>query len=359
MNRPILSSILSFNSYSLNDDEKRLFKKFNPIGFNLFSRNIQNKLQLKKLINELKELLERDDIIFAIDQEGGRVRRLAEPEFRSYIPQYAFGNEYIRSSKNEAIEMAKNHAYLISSDLKDLGFNMNYAPVLDIAQKDTSAALKSRCFSNDKNITAELGKSMIEEYIARGIVPCMKHMPGHGRAIVDPHLNLPIIKNSIKELEKDFYPFLSNNNCPSGMTAHIIMSAVDYELPITQSKKAIDYIIRGLIGFDGLLISDAIDMKALKGTVGEKTKTSLNAGCDVICYALGNFQELVDICSSCSIMSDKSLERFENIKNIIKQKENFYDIDKISQIYKSKAGSIELYNDNYDATEVLNKMAKK
>ncbi|MDR1694450.1 MAG: hypothetical protein LBR70_04585 [Lactobacillaceae bacterium] len=355
MTKPMIPAMLSFQGHSLSDDEKRLFRRYNPVGFNLFGRNIKNKSQLKKLINEIKELLERDDILFAIDQEGGRVRRLAEPEFRPYLPQYAFGDLYLKNKK-EALDMAKKHACLISGDLREIGFNMNYAPVLDLAQEYTSPALKSRCFGSDEKIVSILGKTMINEYIKRCISPCIKHLPGHGRASVDPHLRLPIINTPLKELEKDFYPFIKNNNSPSGMTAHIVIPEIDDKLPITQSRKDIDYIIRGIIGFDGFLISDAIDMKALKGTIGEKTKASLQAGCDAVCYALGKFEELIEICDNCSIINDKSQSRFEKIKSIVGKVPNFKNIKDISQKYEEKAGGIELYNDSYDATEVLNKL---
>lgn len=359
MNKPMLSAMLSFESHYLNDDEKCLFKKYNPIGFNLFSRNIESKEQLKKTIKEIKEVLERDDVLFAIDQEGGRVRRLREPEFRTYLSQNAFGDIYKEAGKETAKEMSNYHAYLISSDLKEIGFNMNYAPVLDIAQEYTSPVLKSRCISNDKEIVAELGKIMLQTYIKNAVCPCIKHVPGHGRARVDPHLNLPIIKDSLKELEQDFYPFIKNNNSPAAMTAHIVIPEIDDKLPITQSKKAIDSLIRGKLGIKGLLISDAIDMKALKGNIGEKAEASLKAGCDIICYALGNYKELVEICEHCSIMNEDSILRFGKIKDIISKNPSFDEVDIISNRYLKKAGGIELYSDEYDATEVLNKMARR
>lgn len=359
MKKPVLPAILSLSGQSLTDEEKFLFQKYNPVGFNLFARNIENKQQVKKLIKDIKETLERDDIIFAVDQEGGRVRRLREPEFRSYLPQHAFGDLFIKEAEQAAQSMVRNHSYLISSDLKNLGFNMNYAPVLDVAQDNTSPVLKSRCFGNDEKIVAKLGKTMIDEYINQGISPCIKHMPGHGRAVVDPHLNLPIITCGLKELEKDFYPFIYNQNSPTAMTAHIIIPEIDDKLPITQSKKAIDFLIRSHLGFSGLLVSDAIDMKALKGSIEEKAQTSLAAGCDIICYALGKMEELVAICNNCCKMNDKSLERLEVVKNVIKKRHDFSDIEEIAKKYTQKAGRIELYDENYDATEVLNKMAKK
>lgn len=349
MEKPILAAMLSCSSQSLSDDEKRLFEKFNPLGISLFGRNIKDKNQIKALIKEVKEVIGRDDVLIAIDQEGGRVRRLAEPEFRPYVSQRQLAS--IGSD-----EVVKLHAQLISNDLNDLGINWNYAPVLDVTFPQTTDSLGNRCFSDDEKTVAKLGKIMVDEYVSQGICPCIKHMPGHGRASVDPHLNLPILDYSLKELEKDFYPFKALNKAPAGMTAHMVIKEIDDKLPVTQSKKAIDTLIRGIIGFDGFLISDAIDMKALSGSIGEKAKTSLEAGCDSVCYCFGNYDELVDVCNNCTYLADKSMIRFAKIKNIFNNRAKVSNIDAVEAKYNQLIGDIEKYNDNYDATEVLHKM---
>ncbi|MFV0627446.1 MAG: glycoside hydrolase family 3 N-terminal domain-containing protein [Alphaproteobacteria bacterium] len=348
--KPILSAILSVQGFSLSDAEKKLFSKHNPYGINLFSRNIENKEQIKNLIQEIKETVERNDIIIALDQEGGRVRRLAEPEFRSYVPQHILGVEDEKYSKL--------HAHLISADFKELGINMNYAPVLDLSYPETTLAIKSRCLSSDEKKVAKYGQVMVEEYISCGICPCLKHIPGHGQVKSDPHLGLPIIKASRKEMQKDFFPFKSLNGAPAAMTAHILLEEIDSKHPITQSKKAIDEIIRGEIGFDGLLISDAIDMKALAGGVAEKFQTSIQAGCDVVCYAMGKEKELFDICEQTLYLNDKSLERAEKISHIISKKMDFSKLHAYEKEYQKISLNTEIYHDNYDATEVLNLLAK-
>ena len=196
---------------------------------------------------------------------------------------------------------------------------------------------------------------MVEEYIINGICPCIKHLPGHGRAKADPHLELPVIDCSLKELEKDFYPFQRLNHAPAGMTAHLLLTAVDDKTPLTQSKKGIETVIRGIIGFDGLLLSDAIDMHALKGSVAERAALSLAAGCDAVCYCLGNYQELLQVTQNCGFMTDKALERFQAVKEIIGSSA----LEKAAAEYQKLIGDIDGYDDNYDATETLNKMKHK
>ena len=355
MNKPIMAAILSCQGTSLNDEEKKFFAQNNPLGINIFSRNIANKQQLKELIKEIKEIIGRDDVLIAIDQEGGRVRRLTEPEFRPYAAAISLGSLPIKDAK-EAVSL---HTDLICSDLQEMGINVNYAPVLDICYSNTSPALKSRCLSNDAKTVATLGKIMVDCYIKNGISPCIKHMPGHGRASVDPHLHLPVINNSLNELEQDFTPFKQANYSPMGMTAHIVIPAVDEKFPITQSKKGIQTIIRDIIGFNGLLISDSIDMKALKGSIGEKAKASINAGCDCICYALGDINEMEDIANNCPPLDDKALERFYALKKILQPNKKISNIQKMEQKYQNIIGKIPPYKEEYDSTEVLNKLSRR
>lgn len=355
MSQAIMPTILSCSGYELTDDEKYFFAQNNPLGLNIFGRNIKNKEQLKKLIKEIKEVIGREDILIAIDQEGGRVRRLREPEFESYAAAIDLG----KLPLPEAKEAAKLHAKLIAGDLRELGINVDYAPVLDLIYEGTTSALKSRCFSSNEKIVSELGKEEVDAFIGCGILPCIKHMPGHGRAQTDPHLSLPVLDQNLEELQKDFYPFKQLKDCPLGMTAHIVLSTVDDKLPITQSKKGIEEIIRKEIGFDGFLISDAIDMKALKGSAGEKAAKALSAGCDGICYALGDMAEMEEIAASVPPMSDKSLERFAKA---VKKIHNGYYEDKRSEDisrYKKLIGNILPYQENYDATEVLNRLQQK
>lgn len=346
----MLAAMASISGEKLTDEEKSWLERNNPLGVTLFSRNLQNLSQIKKLTTEIREVIGRENVLIAVDQEGGRVRRLNGSDFYNTASQYVIGQ------LNE--DLATLHAQIISSDLYKAGINLNYAPVLDMSYPETHPVLKSRCLGTNEQKTALLGKNMIETYIKNGIVPCVKHMPGHGRATVDPHLGLPVIINTLSELSKDFYPFIENNNCPFGMTAHIVVKEVDDKLPITLSPKGIDYLIRGVIGFDGLLISDSIDMKALSGTIGDKAQAVMAAGCDVVCYCGGKIEELYELEQKCPQMSERSLHRLEDISKILKHPFQGLTQEQLKR-YNQAVGLVEEYDERYDATEVLNRMTQK
>lgn len=356
MNKPISAALISVAGTMLSDGERRLIEQYRPLGVSLFARNIESRSQLAELTRQIREAAEDENIIIAVDQEGGRVRRLAEPEFRPYASQYVLGKIGETYGQEEAEKAVYEHVLLISKDLKDCGINMNFAPVLDLAFEETAAVLKSRCFGNDEKKTAAYGKIMVEGYIRNGICPCIKHMPGHGRVTTDPHLGLPILNQPLKELEKDFFPFGKLNHAPAGMTAHVVIPETDAVNPVTQSAKGIREIIRGRIGFDGLLISDAIDMNALSGKIGEKAQTCIAAGCDAVCYCGGDSEDAAEVCKRAGFMSDKSMIRFEKIKNIFQNNVYVADYEAVARDYESLTGRIEKYRDNYDATEVLNRM---
>lgn len=355
MEQPILAAMLSISSSHLTDDEKRLLAKYNPLGISLFGRNIENRTQVQNLAKDIKETIGRDDVLIAVDQEGGRVCRLQGETFHPLASMQQLGQIASQQSMEQAVIAAIQHVNLTCCDLKKSDINFNYAPVLDVVYPDTTPALLSRCLGENEKVIATLGKVMLDTYLKNGICPCIKHLPGHGRAVVDPHLHLPVIDVSLKELEKDFYPFQHLNYAPAGMTAHIVIEAADH-LPATQSPKVIKEIIRGIIGFDGLLISDAIDMKALSGNAAEKTAASLAAGCDVICYCSGITEEMESVCKACTNLADKSLFRFAKIKNIIQSGLN---TDALADEYYRMVGAIETYDCQYDATEVLHQMQQK
>ncbi|MBR1648897.1 MAG: glycoside hydrolase family 3 protein [Alphaproteobacteria bacterium] len=339
MKAPVFASI---SSTGLTDEEKRVLKALNPVGITFFKRNIACKTQLKALSNDLKNLL-GEEILLAVDQEGGRVRRLAEPDWQSYASQYVLS----RLPK----DVTKAHCALIAGDLKESGLNFNYAPVLDTLFPDTHPVLKSRCFATN---CAELGKIAVKTYCENGVCPCIKHIPGHGRAKSDPHLGLPVITAPLGKLRKDFAPFKVNNDAPAAMTAHILLQDID-DLPVTMSKKAISELIRGEIGFNGLLISDAVDMKALKGSLEEKTLNSLAAGCDAVCYCSGKIDDLYKLKELHLSLNDSAEQKLDRIYKIVGQ-ESLTKAD--YELYAAKIGSIEAYSENYDATEVLNLMQK-
>lgn len=343
--KAILPAFLSCQGARLSDAEKRLFAKYNPLGVCLFSEfcaNICNAEQVRLLVNDIKEAVGRDDVLIAVDQEGGRVRRLCEPEFTPVAPQQDITTP----------ELARQHAYLISHDLKLCGINVNFAPVLDVATTRTSEVLKSRCF---KNNAAELGKAMCDEYISCGVCPCVKHLPGHGKATVDPHLSLPVINENLADMEADFAPFRALHNAPMGMAAHIVLSAVD-DKAVTISSTAIEQIIRQKINFNGLLVSDAIVMKALKGSIAEKARQSISAGCDVVCLGNTDFAANEELCQSGIIMGEQTEERLQKVRQVIQKKCKFDEYEHIKNKYCTFLKNIITYDCEYDATEVLNRL---
>ena len=355
MTKRPLAAMLSCEGPSLTDKEKKIFSSCNPLGITLFGRNLKDKAQILKLTNEIKETIGRDDVLIAVDQEGGRVRRLKEPEFMSYASQYEIGSLPL----DKAQKAASLHAELISRDLKESGINVNFAPVLDISYPQTTEALKSRCFSSSADTVANLGQTMLNSYIANGIIPCIKHMPGHGQAISDPHLDLPVVDISIKQLEREIYPFQQCAFSPLGMTAHILLPQLDKDNPATQSHKIIKGLIRREIGFEGLLISDSIDMKALKGNTIDKALKSLEAGCDSICYCLGNIDELEALARYCPQLSDEAMERLDKACKILHNNKPKDADDKTASVYTALMRNASYYEEHYDATEVLNNLKQR
>lgn len=352
MERPILPAFLSVQGESLNDDEKRLFEKYNPLGVCLFAykcKNVKSRAQLKSLCRQIKETIGRDDVLIAVDQEGGRVRRLCEPEFTPLSGQ----------SDIKTIEQAKNHAYLAAFDLKDVGINVNFAPVLDVEYPKTSDALRGRCFSSQAKKTARLGKAMVDTYVKHGVCPCIKHLPGHGRGENDPHLELPVVNADLSELQNDFYPFKMLCDAPMGMVAHLVLSAVDNKNPATESKKVINDIIRKEIGFNGLLVSDAIMMNALKGSISERAKRVFDAGCEVICLGNSDLTENTELCLTGLRLSDIASEKLQKIAALCNINPNFKNYATIQKRYCEIQKNIISYNHRYDATEVLNRINKK
>jgi len=353
--KDILACMLSVSGLVLTDEEKFLLSKSNPLGITLFKRNIDTKEQVKNLILSIKEVIGRDDVLIATDQEGGRVCRFTAPEWNSYLSQSQLGF----LSEKYGDEILRLHASLIAYDLKELGVNWNYAPVLDVAYSHTTKALKSRIFSSDEKQVARNGKILLEGYSQNGICSCIKHLPGHGRAVVDPHLRLPVLTQTRQELEKDFFPFKSlSQDAVAGMTAHIVISAID-NVPVTQSKKAIDEIIRKEIGFDGFLISDAIDMHALSGTLTQKVNGCLNAGCDAVCYCFGKINETQEVVNASRPLTDRGYERFFKIKKLIEKQAQPLNVQQLYARYKELSKEANDVENDYDVVETLHLMNKK
>lgn len=349
MTRPILSAILSCESDRLSDDEKYLFSKYNPLGINLFSRNLKSKEQTKELIEDIKNVINREDVLIAIDQEGGRVNRL-----------HAISSQQYASSKQLAkrdIKYTTYHAMLISKELNDLGINLNYSPVVDI--ENSSSVMEGRSFSKDTDIIVSYAQTMADEYIKQGVCPCIKHIPGHFFDKKDPHLQSITIDLSRDEIEKHVEYIKNFAKYPMAMVSHVILNNIDHCNPVTTSSIVMKDIIRGFLGFDSLIISDAIDMHALKGCIAEKTVNVLDAGIDVICYCSGKLEDLQAICNEKRFMTEKSLNRFDKIKKIINNTNKWKGDNLILEQYNDEFQEDFKSQYTYDATETLEKMLKK
>ena len=351
-----LATILSCQGLELTDFEKKIFERSNPLGVALFARNIENKEQVKKLIKQIKETIGRDNVLICLDQEGGRVRRLTGDDFHHTTSLLTLGQIPEIDIARKSLEL---HSNITCFDFQEIGANVNFAPVLDLLFEETTKALGNRCLCSDKSKVMEYGKILRDIHIKNSICPCIKHIPGHGRATVDPHLSLPVLDIPLSELRKnDFVPFKHLFDSPMGMTAHIIIPEIDNKNPITTSKKGVEKIIRGELNFDGLLVSDAINMKALKGSIEERTKAVLNAGCDVVCYCFGDEEELLKVIANAKPLTDDAYRRFQKVENIIKKKYKKINIDNDLKEYNNIIGSVEIYTSDYDATEILNNMKK-
>jgi beta-N-acetylhexosaminidase len=285
--------IFGCSGLRLTPEEKDFFKDVQPIGFILFQRNIEDKEQLKSLIQDLKATSHHPNCQILIDQEGGRVARLKLP---NWTPTPS--SEQLASGSLEvAKEKVKDSYTRIAKDLKEVGITVDCAPVLDIFVQGADQIMGDRTFSADPQVVAVLGQVAIETLLEEGIIPVMKHIPGHGPAKADSHKELPVVNLSYKDLIPHFAPFKANSRCPWAMTAHIVYSTIDPYNPATQSSTLINEIIRGEIGFQRYLISDDIGMNALSGSYSDRAYKSLEAGCDAVLHCSGNMGEMIDVVS--------------------------------------------------------------
>ncbi len=294
----------------LTDDEAAFFRESDPVGFILFRRNVETRSQLLALTDSLRVLTGRDDVPILIDQEGGRVARMGPPEWPAFPAGPAFDALYERAPIS-AIEAARVNAQAIALMLSEVGINVDCLPLLDVAQPDTTEAVASRAYGHEPMRVAAMGRAVIEGLRAGGVVGVVKHMPGHGRAIVDTHYHLPTVTAPDAALAIDLEPFRALADAPMGMTSHIVFEAWDAARPATLSPVIVNDIIRNRIGFDGLLMTDDIDMKALSGTAGEKAVGALAAGCDIVLDCWARMAEMQDIAASIGDLPDVSRARLE------------------------------------------------
>ncbi len=302
--------IFGCEGLDLNDWEKGFFAESDPLGFILFLRNCDNPGQVEKLVQDLRASVGRAQAPVLIDQEGGRVTRLKPPHWRAAPPAEAFGALALLDI-GKARRAVQLNTELLAQELGGLGIDVDCLPLLDLRVAGADDVIGSRAFSADAGIVADLGRVQQDTFLACGVTPVIKHLPGHGRASVDSHHELPRVPASRAELTAtDFRPFQALADAPWGMTGHLVFEAIDPDNPATTSSSVIAEVIRGEIGFDGLLLSDDIGMNALEGGFGERSSRSLAAGCDVVLHCSGKAEEMKEVAAACGALSEKAMERF-------------------------------------------------
>ena len=306
----MLAAIFGVSGQTLTSEERAFFRDVQPLGFILFARNVAEPDQVRRLVNDLRASVEHAEAPVLIDQEGGRVQRLRPPHWRAAAPAAKFGALATQRAQDGRKAVYLNHQ-LIGAELAALGIDVDCAPLIDVHLPGAHDVIGDRAFSGDPEQVAALGRAAADGLISAGITPVIKHIPGHGRSMVDSHHDLPRVTTSHDELSRiDFVPFKRLADLPWGMTAHIVYEAIDPDQPATLSHKVISEIIRGEIGFDGLLLSDDLSMKALKGTLTELARRSVAAGCDIALHCNGKMEEMVQVADGAPPLSKAGQERY-------------------------------------------------
>jgi beta-N-acetylhexosaminidase len=282
-----------------------------PWGFILFARNIGEAEQVRDLVAAMRDCVGRPDALVFIDQEGGRVQRLRPPLAQNYPPAAEIGALY-RSNRDAGLRAAWLMSRLHAFDLAGLGITADCLPVLDVPVEGAHDVIGNRAYAKDPETVAVLGRAAAEGLLSGGVLPVIKHIPGHGRAFADSHHALPVVDAHRNELQRhDFAPFKALADMPMAMTAHVIYSALDREHPATTSRRVIDETIRAEIGFDGLLMSDDVSMRALSGDFASRTDAIFAAGCDVVLHCNGVMEEMRAVAGRTPALAGKALERAE------------------------------------------------
>ena len=302
-------AIYGCSGTALSEQERDFFRQTQPWGFILFARNISEPAQVKALVEQLRDTVDDGQTPILIDQEGGRVARLKPPHWRERPPAARFGGLYAQNPE-AAREATYLNARLIAHDLSSLGINVDCLPVLDVPVAGAHDIIGDRAFAHDPATIIALGRAQIEGLMDGGVLPVMKHIPGHGRAESDSHLALPRVSAEMELLSaSDFVTFRSLDQCPIAMTAHVVYESIDPQRPATTSPKVIRDVIRGEIGFDGLLMSDDLSMKALDGPLSVRAKQAQFAGCDLVLHCNGDMEEMRDVATEVKTLEGLALKR--------------------------------------------------
>jgi beta-N-acetylhexosaminidase len=289
--------------------EREFIRIAQPWGFILFKRNIETPAQVTLLVTELRKEIGSPDAPVLIDQEGGRVQRLGPPHWPVYPPGAVFGALY-EIDRALGLSAARLSARLIAADLTDLGVTVDCLPLADVPVAGADAVIGNRAYGTDPVKVAAIARAVTEGLEQGGILPVLKHIPGHGRATADTHFRLPVVDTSKSELERtDFAAFQPLADLPMAMTAHVVFSTLDGAHPATTSATIVQQVIRGVIGFQGLLMSDDVSMNALAGSIAERTRAILAAGCDMVLHCNGKLDEMREVARETPELSGKALER--------------------------------------------------
>ena len=315
MTGPIRAFVCGCASLELADGECRFIEATQPWGLILFKRNVGSPDQLRALTKRFRECVGRSDAPVLVDQEGGRVQRLGAPLWSPYPAAAIYQSLGSEQTTGEAAELGGR---LIATDLREAGITVDCAPVLDVPVPDVTPAIGSRAFGPDPDTVARLGHAFARGLLGGGVLPVIKHMPGHGRAVVDSHYELPVVTAGRRELEAvDFAPFRALRDLPIAMTAHVVFTAIDPQRPATTSAIVIRSIIREWIGFEGLLISDDLSMEALKGSLGERASAAAEAGCDILLHCNGKLDEAMAVAAQAKPLEGLVAGRAERALDLV------------------------------------------
>lgn len=307
--------IFGMSGTVLTGEEIEFFSKIQPFGYILFARNCENPEQIKDLVKSLKKLSGRENLPILIDQEGGRVARLRPPHFPEFPPAAKFA-EMASSDMEGAVVATYKNALAIARMLSDLGITVNCAPLADVPVEGAHDVIGDRAFGKEPQQVIALARAQARGLMDGGIVPILKHIPGHGRAFADSHQELPVVETDLETLRKtDFVPFAALADLPMAMTAHVLYTAIDPCNLATVSPAAIK-LIRGELGFTGLLMSDDLSMKAMQGDFTQRARDVLAAGCDIVLHCNGNMQEMQAVARGVAPLAGEALARAEKSMNI-------------------------------------------
>lgn len=293
----------------LTEDECAFLRDERPCGLILFARNCVSREQIERLSDRARACV-GDELLVLIDQEGGRVQRMGPPEWPAYPAARVYAGLYAADAE-QGLAALRLITRLMAEDLHEVGINTDCAPVLDVPAAGAHEIIGDRSYGSDADAIIALGRAMAESLIDGGVLPVIKHVPGHGRARADSHKELPVIDAELEELEAtDFRPFAALADMPLAMTAHVVLRAIDEEAPATVSPRIMKEVIRDRIGIRGLIMSDDLDMAALSGTPDERAQAVLAAGCDVVLHCSGVLDHMVQVANVVPELSEKGLARF-------------------------------------------------